>query len=104
MPEWRNWYTHQTQNLARFTPHESSSLSSGTKVREVENFLVAISKRPSVLVRRSAFCVLEIDSAMKCANRSDRWGCSVVRRDLRLLAPPARRRGSLFHVRVGRGG
>jgi DNA adenine methylase len=29
-PEWRNWYTHQTQNLARFTPHESSSLSSGT--------------------------------------------------------------------------
>src|ERR1043166_7763808 len=30
MPEWRNWYTHQTQNLARFTPHESSSLSSGT--------------------------------------------------------------------------
>src|ERR1051325_5343087 len=30
-PEWRNWYTHQTQNLARFTPHESSSLSSGTK-------------------------------------------------------------------------
>ena len=32
-PEWRNWYTHQTQNLARFTPHESSSLSSGTKFR-----------------------------------------------------------------------
>src|SRR5205814_9407366 len=30
LPEWRNWYTHQTQNLARFTPHESSSLSSGT--------------------------------------------------------------------------
>ena len=31
-PEWRNWYTHQTQNLARFTPHESSSLSSGTNI------------------------------------------------------------------------
>src|ERR1041385_1773930 len=39
MPEWRNWYTHQTQNLARFTPHESSSLSSGTKVCEVRKLL-----------------------------------------------------------------
>jgi hypothetical protein len=37
-PEWRNWYTHQTQNLARFTPHESSSLSSGTKVQTKNNF------------------------------------------------------------------
>src|SRR5207237_1369957 len=42
-PEWRNWYTHQTQNLARFTPHESSSLSSGTNFsffqRKVLTFL-----------------------------------------------------------------
>src|SRR5262247_3175206 len=30
-PEWRNWYTHQTQNLARFTPHVGSSPTSGTK-------------------------------------------------------------------------
>jgi hypothetical protein len=29
-PEWRNWYTHQTQNLARFTPHVGSSPTSGT--------------------------------------------------------------------------
>src|SRR5258708_3947641 len=35
-PEWRNWYTHQTQNLARFTPHESSSLSSGTTDSKVK--------------------------------------------------------------------
>ena len=29
LPEWRNWYTHQTQNLARFTPHVGSSPTSG---------------------------------------------------------------------------
>src|SRR3954452_22691703 len=29
-PEWRNWYTHQTQNLARFTPRVGSSPTSGT--------------------------------------------------------------------------
>src|ERR1043165_3416129 len=28
-PEWRNWYTHQTQNLAGFTPHVGSSPTSG---------------------------------------------------------------------------
>ena len=33
-PEWRNWYTHQTQNLARFTPHVGSSPTSGTKPSE----------------------------------------------------------------------
>jgi hypothetical protein len=32
-PEWRNWYTHQTQNLARFTPHVGSSPTSGTNNR-----------------------------------------------------------------------
>ena len=37
VPEWRNWYTHQTQNLARFTPHESSSLSSGTTQSGLRN-------------------------------------------------------------------
>ena len=31
VPEWRNWYTHQAQNLARFTPHVGSSPTSGTK-------------------------------------------------------------------------
>ena len=31
MPEWRNWYTHQTQNLAGFTSHVGSSPTSGTK-------------------------------------------------------------------------
>jgi DNA adenine methylase len=30
MPEWRNWYTHQAQNLARFTPHVGSSPTFGT--------------------------------------------------------------------------
>jgi hypothetical protein len=30
VPEWRNWYTHQAQNLARFTPHVGSSPTSGT--------------------------------------------------------------------------
>ena len=29
-PEWRNWQTHQTQNLARFTPRGGSSPPSGT--------------------------------------------------------------------------
>ena len=29
-PEWRNWYTHQTQNLASFTAHVGSSPTSGT--------------------------------------------------------------------------
>src|ERR1051325_4062354 len=29
-PEWRNWYTHQTQNLANFTVHVGSSPTSGT--------------------------------------------------------------------------
>jgi hypothetical protein len=28
-PEWRNWYTHQTQNLAGFTSHVGSSPTSG---------------------------------------------------------------------------
>ncbi len=32
MPEWRNWYTHQAQNLARFTPHVGSSPTSGTNL------------------------------------------------------------------------
>src|ERR1700745_823702 len=32
-PEWRNWYTHQTQNLARFTPHVGSSPTSGTSLQ-----------------------------------------------------------------------
>jgi hypothetical protein len=32
VPEWRNWYTHQAQNLARFTPHVGSSPTSGTKL------------------------------------------------------------------------
>ena len=32
MPEWRNWYTHQTQNLASFTAHVGSSPTSGTKL------------------------------------------------------------------------
>ena len=30
-PEWRNWYTHQTQNLASFTAHVGSSPTSGTR-------------------------------------------------------------------------
>src|SRR6185503_17540055 len=30
LPEWRNWYTHQTQNLASFTAHVGSSPTSGT--------------------------------------------------------------------------
>jgi hypothetical protein len=29
-PEWRNWYTHQTQNLAGFTSHVGSSPTFGT--------------------------------------------------------------------------
>ncbi len=30
LPGWRNWYTHQTQNLARFTSHVGSSPTLGT--------------------------------------------------------------------------
>ena len=36
-PEWRNWYTHQTQNLARFTPHVGSSPTSGTTPHHANN-------------------------------------------------------------------
>ena len=36
-PEWRNWYTHQTQNLARFTPHVGSSPTSGTSNLRIQN-------------------------------------------------------------------
>ncbi len=32
VPEWRNWYTHQAQNLARFTPHVGSSPTFGTNI------------------------------------------------------------------------
>ena len=32
-PEWRNWYTHQAQNLARFTPHVGSSPTFGTNLK-----------------------------------------------------------------------
>jgi hypothetical protein len=35
MAEWRNWQTHQTQNLAKFTLREGSTPSSAT------NFLPA---------------------------------------------------------------
>jgi hypothetical protein len=30
MAEWRNWQTHQTQNLAKFTLREGSTPSSAT--------------------------------------------------------------------------
>ncbi len=33
VPEWRNWYTHQAQNLARFTPHVGSSPTFGTNLK-----------------------------------------------------------------------
>ena len=32
MAEWRNWQTHQTQNLAKFTLREGSTPSSATKL------------------------------------------------------------------------
>src|SRR5687768_14431015 len=44
-PEWRNWYTHQTQNLASFTAHVGSSPTSGTikhsrKINQISNSLL----------------------------------------------------------------
>src|SRR4030095_15412824 len=62
-PEWRNWYTHQTQNLARFTPHESSSLSSGTKVPRQKAFCF-VGKRKAERCSRSAFSVLKVRAAL----------------------------------------
>ena len=38
VPEWRNWYTHQAQNLARFTPHVGSSPTFGTKQSLIPRF------------------------------------------------------------------
>ena len=58
-PEWRNWYTHQTQNLASFTAHVGSSPTSGTKPQlntsitwrsfalKVANRLVGSAMRPA---------------------------------------------------------
>ena len=43
-PEWRNWYTHQTQNLASFTAHVGSSPTSGTNFRA--KFLSSICNSP----------------------------------------------------------
>ena len=42
VPEWRNWYTHQAQNLARFTPHVGSSPTSGTIDQSIENKEIAV--------------------------------------------------------------
>jgi hypothetical protein len=37
--EWRNWQTHQTQNLAKFTLREGSTPSSATnQIKSLEGF------------------------------------------------------------------
>ena len=40
MAEWRNWQTHQTQNLAKFTLREGSTPSSATNEIEKFKFLI----------------------------------------------------------------
>ena len=50
LPEWRNWQTHQTQNLARVTPRGGSSPPSGTC--ESPKPLVSYSRGP---IRKSAY-------------------------------------------------
>ncbi len=59
MAEWRNWQTHQTQNLAKFTLREGSTPSSATinsviyshfrrELLELSGFTVAtVSPQPS---------------------------------------------------------
>jgi hypothetical protein len=49
-PEWRNWYTHQTQNLARFTPHVGSSPTSGTKDHKALLEELALTRMPVISI------------------------------------------------------